>query len=193
MVIVHFKSSSEKTVFWGELETSKLTPLHFIHLLEFSPWVANKLWIHFVLLRVLHKSNKRKYKTKQISIHPILRFNYRYISSIGSIRRISIHPMLRFNQKLKVHTLKNINFNTSYVKVQLFQDLKIHHCVEDFNTSYVKVQHLDIMMKRTEILHFNTSYVKVQRRFKMMVWTHTMYFNTSYVKVQRSLRVAIIS
>ena len=54
----------------------------------------------------------------------------------------------------------------------------------DFNTSYVTVQLLSNVLRILILLHFNTSYVTVQlycSRYKIgLVWN----FNTSYVTVQ---------
>ena len=71
----------------------------------------------------------------------MLRFNHYYLFFIRCNSKISIHPMLRFNG---IHgpfkVVRNGNFNTSYVTVQLSFAFGLYTLLQHFNTSYVTVQ-----------------------------------------------------
>ena len=54
-------------------------------------------------------------------------------------------------------------FNTSYVKVHLWVNMREYKGEEHFNTSYVKVHQEKEKTSQQGMLNFNTSYVKVHR------------------------------
>ena len=130
-------------------------------------------------------SNKHfAYNRFQISIHPMLRFNsfmrgllrdlkeFQYILCYGSTR-----PFIKCKFGI-------INFNTSYVTVQLYLPTLLNQSHLNFNTSYVTVQQSYCIHKITAPFDFNTSYVTVQQELVTNIPKMMQNFNTSYVTVQ---------
>ena len=94
----------------------------------------------------------------------MLRFNTSTHQQTSLHLLISIHPMLRFNTNQKNYIdLSPIDFNTSYVTVQLQNRTLTLPCACDFNTSYVTVQQSNPPYFFGSIMYFNTSYVTVQQ------------------------------
>ena len=158
----------------------------------------------------------------------MLRFNGKSDFWYSFSKFISIHPMLRFNNVVQVQcyniptfqyilcygsthivaesTRKYLNFNTSYVTVQLKRHSFRNRNARYFNTSYVTVQQFNFWRDFLWKKNFNTSYVTVQlksanpcekfgREFQYILCYGSTrcdrvcnaiyrYFNTSYVTVQ---------
>ena len=98
-----------------------------------------------------------------ISIHLMLRFNMIIFSSFFDYIWISIHLMLRFNA-LAINALgaELLNFNTSYVAVQLLGGLNnVFSCFISIHLM-LRFNKLGIIITVLIYLYFNTSYVAVQ-------------------------------
>ena len=142
----------------------------------------------------------------QISIHPMLRFNYRGICTCGSVSRISIHPMLRFNNLLAGKTIGLTIFQYILCYGSTDAGAPIGFSSYNFNTSYVTVQQRQLSKNSKSInisihpmLRFNETflpdiYIPVEFQYilcygstKPKTSTLGLFcdFNTSYVTVQQ--------
>ncbi len=127
---------------------------------------------------------------------------------IAPTHHISIHRMLLFNFHFGWTLAMLMNFNTSYVTVQLKMQAKdkitrgisIHRMLlfNDFMLlpllfgccisihRMLLFNLLNLVLQMVWMLNFNTSYVTVQRHKSNVVYIQNANFNTSYVTVQQS-------
>ena len=154
---------------------------------------------------VQHRTLDQYGNNCQISIHPMLRFNYFLQFYKHKFNIISIHPMLRFNVSGKKYIKGARYFNTSYVTVQLsfciyilyFFQISIHPMLR-FNLilsffSLLKDLFQYILCYGSTVLFSPNPQNQNQFQYILCygstptlsgLFTSKRYFNTSYVTVQ---------